>query len=82
MKREFDPLEEKISEVMQSIGGTIDTAITSVASKYGFALFVFELGGGRLNFVSNADRKSLIAAMKEFIAHSEAILDRPPPPRR
>lgn len=40
----------------------------------GFALFVFEFGkveGGRVNYISNAGREDMIAAVKEWLARAE-----------
>jgi hypothetical protein len=42
---------------------------------FGFTLLVFDfnaLNGGRMNYISNAQRPDMIAAMKEFIAADEA----------
>jgi predicted TIM-barrel fold metal-dependent hydrolase len=83
MKREFDPLEEKISEVMRRIGDSIHVSIIETAPNYGFALFVFEFGAdGRVNFVSDANRASLLGLMKDLVAQWEREANRPPPPRR
>lgn len=42
---------------------------------YGFALLFFPLGdnkpGDRTNYLSNAERTSMLSAMKEFIARAE-----------
>ncbi|KQP36672.1 hypothetical protein ASF25_01575 [Methylobacterium sp. Leaf100] len=40
----------------------------------GFALLVFEFGkteGGRVNYVSNAERSDMITAVKEWLARAE-----------
>lgn len=42
--------------------------------RYGFALFTFEFGkteGGRVNYVSNADREEMLVAVREWLARAE-----------
>ena len=42
--------------------------------KTGFALFVFPFGekaDGRMNYISNGERKNMIDVLKEFIARAE-----------
>ena len=44
------------------------------ARQTGFALFWFEFGkieGGRVNYVSNADRADMLTAVKEWLARAE-----------
>lgn len=47
--------------------------------KIGFAVFVFEFDkfqGGQVNNVSNADRSTMIAAVKEWLArHEGRVID-------
>lgn len=63
---------------MNEIAAIIDTAINEpgVQERFGFALLVFRLGDhsseeDRMNYISNARREDMLAAMKEFIARAE-----------
>jgi len=77
MIEEPQPIEEPMRKVMNNIGrllaGAIDEAAAVIHRKYGFALFVFPLDDvdGRMNYVSNARREDMLAAIKEFIARNE-----------
>lgn len=45
----------------------------------GFALFVFDFGpDGTMNWLSNAQRDDMIAALREFIAAQEGNAHEPP----
>lgn len=48
---------------------------------HGFALLVFDMNTteGEMGWISNADRKDMLVALKEFIAHNEG---RAMPPAR
>lgn len=62
------PIEEKQRAAMNIAA----RALGEMFKGYGFALLVFEFGdSGRMNYVSNARREDMIAAMKEFIANAE-----------
>ena len=42
--------------------------------QFGFAIFVFEFGkteGGRVNYVSNANREEMLVAVREWLARAE-----------
>lgn len=72
MKEKEQPIEPKMKEIMNDIGRTLGRAIKEVDGNYGFCLFVFEFGhGGRINYISNANREDMIATLKEFIAKAE-----------
>jgi len=70
-------IETAMYEVMNNIGHLLGSAINEAAyvsgNKFGFALFVFPLGEGegRMNYISNARREDMLAALKEFIARNE-----------
>jgi hypothetical protein len=52
---------------------------------FGFTLMVFDLNaisGGRMNYVSNANRADMVTAMKEFIANSEGRAHEAPAARQ
>jgi hypothetical protein len=77
------PIEDNIRELMRDIGETLGRAIREATAKtgeqYGFALLMFAMEKigpagepGSLNYISNAERPSMIEAMKEFIRNAEA----------
>jgi len=63
-------MDEEIRKVANHIGGAIGSALPP---GYGFALLVFGLGetAGRMNYISNADREDMLAALKELVARFE-----------
>lgn len=63
--------EELVKESLNKIAMGIDSQIPK---NFGFALLCFEFGednGRQLLYVSNADRKDIVKAMKEFIEKTE-----------
>ena len=70
------PIEEKHYAMMNALADVLDDAFTG----HGFMLMVFDLEthSGRMNYISNANRDDMIAALKEFIAHSEGRIVEPP----
>ena len=75
MLEKEQPIEPKVRSVMNEIGQTLGRVIKQHAPGYGYALLVFKLGdareGDRMNYISNAVREDMLAAMKEFIARAE-----------
>jgi hypothetical protein len=66
-----EPLDPRIKKVAQSIGGIIGGTLPE---GMGFALLIFDLEGGgdkRMNYISNAERATMITALKELIANFE-----------
>lgn len=63
------PIRPEHIEVMNDIARTLDEAINPGRPKqYGFCLMVFDFGsGGYMNYISNADRNTMLQAMREFI---------------
>jgi hypothetical protein len=64
-----DPIQSH-HEVMKEIGHLIDGAIEAAGQKgkVGFALMLFDFGsGGYLSYLSNAERDTILQAMREFI---------------
>ena len=58
----------ELRERMNDIGGLLD----DVFDGKGFALLVFDFGpDGMMNYISNAERDDMLAAMREFIASHE-----------
>ncbi len=60
----------------QEIARTIDRILNGDRrpKQFGFALFIFEFGkteGGRVNYVSNADRPDMLVAVREWLARAE-----------
>lgn len=76
-----DPIEPEFHAMMNDIAAGLDDAFNGEAlpglprtRKVGFALFAFnfgDYGGGRVNYISNASREDMIAAMKEWLARAE-----------
>ena len=81
----MSPIEKKHRAQMSAIM----TALTDVFPGYGVALMVFDLSkpenagkAGRVNYICNADRASMILALKEFIArHEGRVVDGPEMPQ-
>jgi hypothetical protein len=72
-------IQSEIKEKMQCWGEVLDETFNgkdykTKEPKWGFALLVFQLGEDdddgthRMNYISNARRRDMIKAMKEFIA--------------
>lgn len=64
------------AEAMQVLAETVDDYLNGKRRprRVGFAIFVFPFDqphGARTNYVSNADRATMIAAMKEVVARFE-----------
>ena len=60
----------------QKIARVLDAAFNGDERprRIGFALLVFEFGkteGGRVNYVSNADRDDMLVAVREWLARAE-----------
>ncbi len=60
----------------QEMARTIDGILNGEQRprRLGFALFIFEFGkteGGRVNYVSNADRPDMLVAVREWLARAE-----------
>lgn len=65
----MDPIPAKHRETMQAIFGAICDAMPGV----GMCLFLFDehAGAPRANYISNADRKQTLTAIKEWVARQE-----------
>lgn len=56
-----------LDEVFNGAPGRVDATV-------GFCLFTFNFGNfsdGQVNFISNADRQTMIAAIREWLARAE-----------
>lgn len=70
------PIEEAYREKMNNLAALLDGAFNGqygrADRKVGFVLLCFEFGKeGRCNYISNADRKQMITALKEVVARFE-----------
>jgi len=69
--------EKPMAEIdYQAIAKDLDATLNGEERprRIGFALFVFEFGkteGGRVNYVSNADRAEMLTAVREWLARAE-----------
>ncbi|HEY1897027.1 MAG TPA: hypothetical protein VGG62_12170 [Terracidiphilus sp.] len=81
MKEKEQDIDPRLKSVMNEIGLVLGSTIRDNARRtgqkpQGFALFIFDFGdGGRINYISNAERADMIATLKEFIAKSEGRFD-------
>ncbi len=71
-----EPIEREFHAVMNATAEGLDKIFngTTRPPKVGFVLLTFEFGrteGGRVNYISNAERGDMIAAMKEWLARAE-----------
>ena len=64
------PMDEAIAKTATNIGGLIGKALPP---GWGFALLFFPFGAkaGRMNYISNAQRNDMLAALKELTARFE-----------
>lgn len=70
------PVEQKYRSIMNATAEGLDKIFNgdAVPKTVGFVLLTFEFGrteGGRVNYISNAHRAEMIAAMKEWLARAE-----------
>ena len=59
---------------MQTMAKAIDTALNGRHRRFGFTLLIFPFEhevGSHVNYVSNCDRKDMVAALKEIVAKFE-----------
>lgn len=75
---DHQPIQPEVREQMNAIGNAVNDFLNGDAApgdrKWGFALLVFPFGTGddhRSNYLSNADRETMLATLKEFIARAE-----------
>ena len=72
------PIEPQFRDLMNTLAAGLDEAFNGKAKgadkRVGFALFTFNFGqfdGGRVNYISNANREDMIASVKEWLARAE-----------
>jgi hypothetical protein len=62
-------MTKEIEPIVKDIGNIIGR---SLPENMGFALFVFTLGeGGHMTYISSANRKSMIKAVREWLSKVE-----------
>ena len=63
-------IRPEVREAMIDIGRRIAAGLPDT---HGFALLVFDMNtdSGHMSYMSNAERATMLAALKEFIAHEE-----------
>lgn len=75
-----DQIDEKYIEKMRDLARFLDGMLNDFDQegsyigprKVGFALLVFEPGDRpSVNYISNCERRDILVAMKEFVAHHE-----------
>lgn len=71
--REIEPQHRKSMNDVAAV-------MANIFKGYGFALFIFPLDGhgGRMNYISNAERADMLAALREFIANNEGRVHNAP----
>lgn len=71
-----DPIQQRYRKQMNALAQQLDRFFNGekTPKKVGFVLLIAEFGvieGGRVNYISNADRADMLAMMKEYIARAE-----------
>lgn len=68
------PIEKKLVDRMNLLALQLDDIFNPMKPRtVGFVLLAFPFDGndGRMNYISNADRKDIIVALKELVANFE-----------
>jgi len=70
------PIDSRYRAQMNEIAQHLDAAFNGNTKprRIGFALFLFEFGkveGGRVNYISNAERAEMLTAVREWLARAE-----------
>lgn len=72
---EHGPIEEKHAGAMKQLGRVIDDWLNQgKGKKVGFVLLMFDFGekpNGRMNYLSNAERESMLRALQELVGQME-----------
>ncbi len=73
MPEQEKPIQPEVIEQAKAIGHAIDGFLNPNGDEdFGFAVLIFKMGEvDRMNYISNATRADMLAAMKEFIACNE-----------
>ena len=82
MKKTNPNMQKKTEELLLYLGKVIQDVINEFFPKAGFALFLFKFHeDGRTNYISNAERESMIKALKEIVKGLEEDQDFPVNPK-
>lgn len=69
-----EPIEQKYRAMMRDLAESFDSLVNEPGKPKttGFAIFIFDFDDTkRVNYISNANRVDMIAAMKEWLARAE-----------
>lgn len=72
------PVQEEYRQMLNDLARGIDAVLNGSErpKQLGFCLLMFEFGitggSGRVNYISNANRRDMIVAVKEWLARAEA----------
>ena len=88
MKKKTDlkhkPIENELSEFMNDLASLLDKALNGDKKgkdrKFGYMITIFPFGDNpehRFNYISNAERSTMLSAMKEVIARFEGRYSEP-----
>lgn len=80
-----DPIAQEQYAMMNVLAEVIDEAlngqrIPGIEPKIGFVLLVSKFGeidGGRVNYISNGERESMITMLREYLARAEGRYHEP-----
>lgn len=82
MMSSYGPIQERYREKMNKVAEWLDTAFNGAKRGHdreaGFVLLVFPFGdadSGRINYISNDDRRDTVIAFKEIVARFEGQAD-------
>lgn len=72
MTDDLPPISDQIERQHRAIMNDISRHLSDIFHDYGFALLIFDWGDkGRLNWISNANRADMVAALRECAATLE-----------
>jgi hypothetical protein len=83
------PIQPELRALMNDLAAGIDKILNGEAKgdqkRVGFCLLTFNFGqisGGRVNYISNAERADMIAAAREWLARAEGRVAEAPETRQ
>jgi hypothetical protein len=78
MKKTNPIIQKKTEELLLYLGKIIQDVVNEFFPRAGFAFFLFKFHEeGRTNYISNAERESMIKALKEIVEGLEKDQDFP-----
>ncbi|SIO36972.1 hypothetical protein SAMN05444722_1716 [Rhodovulum sp. ES.010] len=80
-----EPIQDEHPRLMNMLAHAIDEALNGprqpgIPPRIGFVLLVSEFGqieGGRVNYISNGERDSMLAMCREYLARAEGRYHEP-----